>query len=306
MLLGFPIDAVEEMLVLQPEMLLSAAGKAVLNWDGQMVPLIPLSQWLHFSRAPKVADTEAVPIINQPTVLMVAQGNDLVGIEVERYWGEQEVTIRQVEGSITMPPGFTGCTILGDGRVVPLVDALGFMRWIDTHGQMPRPHLAQPNRLAELGSAQTMHPAQATPAASHKKMVMVVDDSINVRRFLALTLEKAGYRVEQAKDGQDALEKLEAGLPVQAVVCDIEMPRLDGYGFLAHVKSKPSCKHLPVVMLTSRSGEKHRQLAISLGAKAYFSKPFREQELLQTLDQLIRTHSSSKDALSQAQLITAT
>jgi len=310
MLLGFPIDAVEEMLVVQPEMVLSAAGKAVLNWDGHMVPLIPLSGWLHFSRAPKVADTEAVPIINQPTVLMVAQGNDLVGIEVERYWGEQEVTIRQVEGSITMPPGFTGCTILGDGRVVPLVDALGLMRWIDTHGQLPRPHLAPPNRLAELGSAQTMHPPQATAAASYKKMVMVVDDSINVRRFLALTLEKAGYRVEQAKDGQDALEKLQAGLPVQAVVCDIEMPRLDGYGFLAHVKSKPSCKHLPVVMLTSRSGEKHRQLAISLGAKAYFSKPFREQELLQTIEQLIRTHRSvggdSGGALPQAQLLTTT
>jgi len=310
MLLGFPIDAVEEMLVVQPEMVLSAAGKAVLNWDGHMVPLIPLSGWLHFSRAPKVADIEAVPIINQPTVLMVAQGNDLVGIEVERYWGEQEVTIRQVEGSITMPPGFTSCTILGDGRVVPLVDALGLMRWIDTHGQLPRPHLAPSNRLAELGSAQTMHPPQATAAASHKKMVMVVDDSINVRRFLALTLEKAGYRVEQAKDGQDALEKLQAGLPVQAVVCDIEMPRLDGYGFLAHVKSKPSCKHLPVVMLTSRSGEKHRQLAISLGAKAYFSKPFREQELLQTIEQLIRTHRSvggdSGGALPQAQLLTTT
>ncbi|MBV8886273.1 MAG: response regulator [Chroococcidiopsidaceae cyanobacterium CP_BM_RX_35] len=275
-LLAFPIDAVEEMLLLQPEMVLLAAGQSVLNWDGCMVPLIPLRQWLHFSHPSKVADTEAVPTINQPAVLMVAQGNALVGIQVERYWGEQEVTVRQVTGSIAMPPGFTSCTILGDGRVVPLVDVSGLMHWIDAHGRTPRPHLVPQN----------LHP-QATAALSHKETVMVVDDSINVRRFLALTLEKAGYCVEQAKDGQDALEKLQTGLPIQAIVCDIEMPRLDGYGFLAHIKSQPSYKHLPVVMLTSRSGEKHRQLAMNLGAAAYFSKPFREQELLQTLKQLI-------------------
>ena len=85
----------------------------------------------------------------------------------------------------------------------------------------------------------------------------------------------------KAKDGQDALEKVQQGLPIKAVICDIEMPRLDGYGFLAQVKSYPNGKNLPVVMLTSRSGEKHRQLAINLGANAYFAKPFKEQELLE-------------------------
>ena len=124
--------------------------------------------------------------------------------------------------------------------------------------------------------------------SSEKQLVMVVDDSINVRRFLALTLEKAGYGVEQAKDGQDALERLQRGLPIKAVICDIEMPRLDGYGFLAHVKSYPGGKNLPVVMLTSRSGDKHRQLAINLGAKAYLSKPFKEKELLETIELFTR------------------
>jgi two-component system, chemotaxis family, sensor histidine kinase and response regulator PixL len=115
----------------------------------------------------------------------------------------------------------------------------------------------------------------------------VVDDSVNVRRFLALTLEKAGFRVEQAKDGQHALEKMQMGLPIQAVICDIEMPRMDGYGFLANVKAIPHAQNVPVVMLTSRSGDKHRKLALSLGASNYFSKPFREKELLETLTQLI-------------------
>ncbi|NJN85965.1 MAG: response regulator [Leptolyngbyaceae cyanobacterium SL_7_1] len=125
-----------------------------------------------------------------------------------------------------------------------------------------------------------------------RSTILVVDDSINVRRLLALTLEKAGYQVMQAKDGQDAVDKLTAGLEVQAVICDIEMPRLDGYGFLARLKSNPTLAHLPVTMLTSRSNEKHRQLAMKLGAVAYFSKPYNEQTLLQTLEQLIQARSA--------------
>jgi two-component system, chemotaxis family, sensor histidine kinase and response regulator PixL len=176
---------------------------------------------------------------------------------------------------VSLPTGFAGCTILGDGRIVPLVDAISLLTWIED----------QQASSTKLPAWDDLPPV-AEPANA-AAMIMVVDDSINVRRFLALTLEKAGFRVEQAKDGQHALEKLQAGLPVQAVICDVEMPRLDGFGFLAHVKSKPEFKQIPVVMLTSRSGDKHRNLAMTLGATEYFSKPFREHELLQTLKRLI-------------------
>ena len=286
MLLAFPTNAVEEMLIFQPEMVLLSAGKEILNWEGFMVPLIRLNQWLKFPRPHQIPDSEAVPIINQPTILMIAQGDDIIGIEVDRYWGEQEVTIRQVEGKMTLPPGFSGCTILGDGRIVPLVDAIALLTWIENFGRQPRTnininHLVGSN---DSDSADLPSPPSTKPG---KNIVMVVDDSINVRRFLALTLEKAGYRVEQAKDGQEALEKLQGGIAAQAVICDIEMPRLDGYGFLAHVKTIKECKHIPTIMLTSRSGDKHRQLAMNLGATDYFTKPFKEQELLQTLSELI-------------------
>jgi chemosensory pili system protein ChpA (sensor histidine kinase/response regulator) len=117
--------------------------------------------------------------------------------------------------------------------------------------------------------------------------ILVVDDSINVRRYLALTLEKAGYQVEQAKDGQEAVDKLFGGLSVQAVICDIEMPRLDGYGVLEEIKAKAEFQSLPIAMLTSRSNEKHRKLAMNLGASAYFSKPYNEQELLQKMSELV-------------------
>jgi chemosensory pili system protein ChpA (sensor histidine kinase/response regulator) len=128
------------------------------------------------------------------------------------------------------------------------------------------------------------HSVETTP---QKGSILIVDDSINVRRYLALTLEKGGYQVEQAKDGQDAWEKLQNGLKIQAVICDIEMPRLDGYGFLERINSNAALKNIPVAMLTSRSSNKHRQMAMQLGAQAYFSKPYNEQELLRTVEEMI-------------------
>ena len=109
-------------------MVVVTMGKEVLNWDGYALPLIRLDQWLQFSRPVQMSEPEETPKINVPTVLIVAQGDDLVGIEIDRYWEEQEVTVRQLEGKIQMPPGFSGCTILGDGRVVPLIDAIGLSK----------------------------------------------------------------------------------------------------------------------------------------------------------------------------------
>jgi chemosensory pili system protein ChpA (sensor histidine kinase/response regulator) len=208
-----------------------------------------------------------------------------MAVQVDRCWGEQEVAIRRVEGNIPLPSGFTNCTILGDGRVVPLVNANELLYWITTNERTPRTNQLPSARLKTV----FLTPADDKPAVSmnQKGTILIVDDSINVRRFLALTLEKGGYQVEQAKDGQDALDKLQNGLRVQAVICDIEMPRVDGYGFLGRIKSNNDFKDLPIAMLTSRSSDKHRQLAIQLGARAYFSKPYNEQELLRTLDEII-------------------
>ncbi|VEP18587.1 CheA signal transduction histidine kinase [Hyella patelloides LEGE 07179] len=283
MLLAFPTSIVEEMLVLDPDTILEAAGQEVLNWDGFIVRLIRLHQWLNlpdFASGSPV-ELEETPTIEQSTVLMIAQNNDLVGIQVDRYWREQEVTIRSVEGKMALPPGFTGCTVLGNGRVVPLVDAISLLSWIENDRQAS----ATSSYSLKIGNSDSSE-KPGKPAAT-KKTIMVVDDSINVRRFLALTLEKANYRVEQAKDGQDAIDKLQAGVSPQAVICDIEMPRLDGFGFLSRVRTLRQHKNLPVIMLTSRSGDKHRKLAMSLGATEYFSKPFKENTLLSTLKKLI-------------------
>jgi chemosensory pili system protein ChpA (sensor histidine kinase/response regulator) len=287
MLLAFPTDVIEEILLLIPEQVLTTPGSEVLKWEGDMVPLTRLGTWLNFQCPRRVQTPEGIPSISEPTVLMISQGDQLVGIQVDRCWGEREVAIRQVEGTIRLPPGFASCTIEGDGKVVPLVDAAELLRWIASSSRNPNTDGTEPRHLPQLGTVHYDEPPAWVIPQNQKDTILVVDDSINVRRFLALALEKAGYLVEQAKDGQDAVEKLFGGLLVSAVICDIEMPRLDGYGFLARIKSDPAFSELPIAMLTSRSGDKHRQLALTLGAAAYFSKPYNERELLTTLRQLI-------------------
>ncbi|WP_445628878.1 response regulator [Nostoc sp. DSM 114167] len=295
-LLAFPTDVISEISLLQDERVFEMAGSEVLNWQGTMLPLIRLNRYLEFNCLRyDSAELEIPAAISTNSVLVVKGNNQPVAIQIDRCWGEQEVAIRQVEGNIPLPEGFSNCTILGDGRVVPLVNVNELLYWIATNQRTPRG--------TQLPSARLKTPflifdEEKISAASIKQKgtILIVDDSINVRRFLALTLEKGGYQVEQAKDGQDALEKLHSGLKVEAVICDIEMPRLDGYGFLGKVNSDVDTKNIPVAMLTSRSSNKHRQLAMQLGARAYFSKPYNEQELLQTLEEII--HSVAEQAVS--------
>ncbi|MBD2178019.1 hybrid sensor histidine kinase/response regulator [Pseudanabaena sp. FACHB-1998] len=269
-------SAVEEILLIRDVAIYRVANQEVLDWEGYSVPLLRLEERLHFSRPQFQFETENRPVVDEPLILIVAKNNLPFALQVDRYWGEQEVTIRGVQSVIPMPTGFMGCAILGGGKIVPLVDIDNLIDWAIADVETP------PSKNLTLTSEK----------GDRWTTVLVVDDSINVRRFLAMTLEKSGYRVEQAKDGHEAMEKLRKlqmlsrSSKVRAVICDIEMPRLDGFGFLVQSRSDALCKDIPVVMLTSRSGSKHRDLAMRLGASAYFAKPFKDNELLQTLSQL--------------------
>ncbi|MBE9182936.1 response regulator [Oculatella sp. LEGE 06141] len=292
MIMALPTDAIEEMILPQDHKTMTTDSGLI--WQGNPIPLVYLSRWIQFNCPQHRAGFEDEPAIVDPTILIVNQNTQPIGLQIDRSWGEQEVAIRQVEGTLQMPSGFTMCTIMGDGRVVPLVNVPDLLQWINSCERSHSLAETEPGSPV-MGSSRRLSLKAASPSlpANGKNTVLIIDDSINVRRFLALTLEKAGYWVEQAKDGQDALDKLKAGLQVQAAVCDIEMPRLDGYDFLARIKAMSGLKTLPVIMLTSRSGDKHRQLAMSLGATAYFSKPYNEQALLQTLEQIIYASTQS-------------
>jgi two-component system, chemotaxis family, sensor histidine kinase and response regulator PixL len=274
MLLAFPSNTINEMIRLELEKISYQEDQAIFQKKNQAIPLIFLESYFNFPQTrpnfPSISSimTETIPLITEPTILIIDQGTKSFGIQCDRFWGEQEVTIRNIEGTRKMPPGFIGCTILGNGRVVPLIDPFALSHWLDS----------QKSSL-KIDPTTPLIPS----FVDQKTTIMVVDDSINVRRFLALILEKAGYRVEQAKDGQEALERLERNSNIKLVICDLEMPRLDGYGFLTQRQTKPNYQQIPVIMLTSRSSQKHRQMAMELGATDYFLKPFKEQELLERI-----------------------
>ncbi len=271
---ALPIDTVQE-IITNPGLDAIASS---FTWKDTAIPLIRLEDHWSVKYAARPIAMSGVPLINHPMVVVVGEGDRLYGLNIDRFWQEQEVAIRPVASPIPLPPGFSGTTILGDGRVVPLMDPIRLMEWI----------VEQPEAGAEQDASQHVSRTgmPVSPAQSDMTRILVVDDSIHARQYLAISLERAGYLVEQAKDGQEAVDKLLAGLSVDAIICDIEMPRLDGYGLLEELREQPNFSTLPIIMLTSRSGDKHRKLAMNLGATAYFSKPYNEQELLNTLQQL--------------------
>ena len=279
------VDSVKEIIHFQPDLVTADGTK--ITWQSQSIPLIALEQGISFGRNSRTFGLPGRPTISQPTVLIVGEDRRSRAFYIDRYWGEQEVTLRSIDSPMPLTPGFGNSIILGDGRVVPLLDPIQFASWIlDTPNSIAREkshHQFVESSLVEIDAV--AEPIQA-------QTILVIDDSINVRRYLAVMLEKEGYQVEQAKDGQEAVEKLLAGLVVQAAICDIEMPRLDGYGVLETLRSNQDFEDLPILMLTSRNSEKHRMLAINLGASAYFSKPYTESELLAMLRYLIQTADS--------------
>ena len=285
--MAIPTDNLQEITIVADEEIYQEGDRELFARNGQPIRLIRMAKWLAFNCARHIESLEMSPNVTVPTVLIFRYNEQLFGLQVDRSWGEQEVALRRVEGDIAMPAGFNNCTIFGDGQVVPLLNAPEFLRWVlSCEGSNIREAAVLYGNPLLSGKLSDLQPGVAVGQST----ILVVDDSVNVRRLLALTLEKHGYRVVQAKDGLDALEKLDAGLEISAIVCDIEMPRLDGYGFLAKLRSHERCSHIPITMLTSRTGDKHRQLAMKLGANAYFSKPYREQMLLDTLADAVLVH----------------
>ncbi len=284
MVFALPVHSIKEIIKFDSQTVTKENKQEQINWNNQSISLIRLEKYFSFQRPSNPFEMEGIPKIKAPTVLIFEENRQLQGIYLEKYWNEQEVAIRPVKTSIPLFPGFTGSTVLGDGRVIPLIEPSALCRGIAKQKRASFSTLSTSNINREIFSSSFPVSEQST--------VLIVDDSVNVRRYLAGILERNNYRVEEAKDGRDAVDKLLAGLQVEAIICDVEMPRLDGYGVLSEVKSESNLEHIPIAMLTSRSNDKHRQLAMKLGASAYFSKPFNEQEMLQTLASLISINLS--------------
>ena len=184
-----------------------------------------------------------------------------------------------------------GCTILSDGSLIPVFDGAALIGTI--LGEDHYSSLASSGSVATVSADQGMVDHAGQKQNSGVKTIMVVDDSTALRRTMALTLSKEGYRVVQTKDGKDALDGFKQNPDLDLIICDVEMPVMNGFEFLGMRRRDSALSQIPTFMLTSRSGAKHRNLAKQLGANGYFTKPYVEQDFLKEVNQILGNNQQS-------------
>ncbi len=280
--IAFPMDGVEDMFDVPKERIqTNAEGMPSIQWRDALLPFQPLSELLRYSRSlgrgSVYGGNQEEDIIS--VVVLRSNAGSYLALQVDQVLGEQEIVIKQLEGPVPKPIGIAGATVLGDGRIMPIVDVLEL---IDL--SLGRIRREPGSSLWEKGESRS--PVEVD--AKTDPTVLIVDDSITVRELLSMTFSKIGYRVEQARDGQEAWEKLRAGLPCDIVFCDIEMPRMDGLELLSRIQKDANLNQLPIAMLTSRGADRHRQMAVQLGAKGYFTKPYLEEALLDAAQRMLK------------------
>ncbi len=212
-------------------------------------------------------------------VVIVRSAQQRLALHVDEVLGNHEVVVKNLGPQLSHLPGLAGMTLLATGEVALIYNplALAAVYGLLAHQAMRR-HLGNADsRFAE--PEQINAALAAEPSELSKPMVLVVDDSLTVRRVTKRLLEREGFRVELAKDGIEALEMLANERP-QVVLSDIEMPRMDGFDLLRNIRNEPTFARLPVIMITSRIAAKHREHAMQLGASNYLGKPYDDQELL--------------------------
>ena len=200
-------------------------------------------------------------------VLFINAGGEPVAFHVDRIQNRLEIIVKNVNRQVLNIPGISGATILGDGRVVPVLELLDLSR-----------------RIAGLTP---IHDEVAAAEEARIPNVLVVDDSVTMRKVSTRLLERHHYNVATAKDGLDAIEVL-AGFTPDIILLDIEMPRMDGFEFASHVRNSSNVRDVPIVMITSRTGDKHRERADAIGVQGYLGKPYSEEVLIQTLEHLLK------------------
>ena len=210
----------------------------------------------------------------QMPVLLVRAGDLRVAVGVDQILGNREIVVKPTGPQLASIPGIFGATVMGDGQVRLILDIAPLVR-----------HHASTLALQTTAPVQPVQPA----AASVVPLVMVVDDSITMRKVTSRVLNRQGFEVVTAKDGLDALEQMEERVP-DLMLLDIEMPRMDGYELATEMKQSVRLRQVPIVMITSRTGDKHRQRAFDIGVNRYLGKPYQEAELLRNVNELLGLH----------------
>ncbi|MFJ4544553.1 Hpt domain-containing protein [Pseudomonas sp. NPDC088885] len=237
------------------------------QYGGQTYELCYLGELLKTAPRPKLLG-QNLPL----PVLLVHYNDRRIAVQVDTMAGTREIVVKSLGAQFAALQGVSGATILGDGRVVLILDLLAPIRAMQAR-------IAQTPTLPEIDSE-----------PQKPLLVMVVDDSVTVRKVTSRLLERHGMNVLTAKDGVDAMLLLEEHMP-DLMLLDIEMPRMDGFEVATQVRNDERLQHLPIIMITSRTGQKHRDRAMAIGVNDYLGKPYQESVLLESIAQWSKKHA---------------
>jgi len=269
--LAVPLDSIEGIVRVSPYELEEYYGDSAIDfmYAGQRYDFRYLGSLVNGSEPQYSAD-----MVGALPVLLVRSGDKLVAFQVDRLLGSREIVVKSLGPQLSNIEGISGATVLGDGSVVMIAD------------------LAALARNAAKWSIDGVSSLIAQPAERDCTLVMVVDDSVTVRKVTTRLLERQGFEVITAKDGLDAIEKLE-GITPDIMLLDIEMPRLDGFEVVTRVRHEERLASMPIVMISSRTGDKHRERAIGLGANGFLGKPYQDSHLISTISEFLPDKAGS-------------
>ncbi|OON60651.1 hybrid sensor histidine kinase/response regulator [Massilia sp. KIM] len=257
---AIPATLVEQMQQVREADLAAAQSDGRIALGSETLPLYDLPGLLG-------EDEGGTPLQRSNPVMVLNSGSRRVALHIGEVVGNREVVVKNIGPQLSRVAGIAGATVLGSGEIVLILD---------------------PVALAQQPAARGVSPAQAQPMAAQARRatIMVVDDSLTVRKVTQRLLEREGYEVVLAKDGVEALELVEQGVP-DLMLVDIEMPRMDGFDLTRQIRGNAQTAALPIIMITSRTADKHRNYALGLGVNAYFGKPYQEDVLLAAIGSLL-------------------
>ncbi|CAN5355438.1 hypothetical protein BH10PSE17_BH10PSE17_34200 [soil metagenome] len=271
---ALPSVLVEQVQQIKPNVLAAAYNEGKLAVLGEPVDFVYLPLLL--------GQREVVPMAQRYSpVVAIRSGGRRIALHVDEVIGNQEVVVKNVGPQLARMIGIAGATVLGSGDIVLILDPVQLMGRVDLRVEDAA---ARTGAVGEMVQGST--PSRTETALSTAPVVMVVDDSVTVRRVTQRMLIRDGYQVVMAKDGVDALEQIQEFAP-DIMLVDIEMPRMDGFDLTRNVRSDVRTREIPIIMITSRTADKHRNMAMSLGVDLYLGKPYQEEELLRSVRGLL-------------------
>ena len=282
---ALPLAVVEEIRRLRADEIEDVGGKLLTKVRDVVTEVVRLDSYLGLP--------PLEPINGYFRMVVANAGNRKVGLVVEEVIGKDEIVIKNLGEYLRRVKLFPGTTIAPDGSLILLID---LNRMVATEPSERRTLQASAGaaRVFAPGSAavaQGTIPAEAIDRVEQERVIVVADDSISVRKFVGRMLEKNGYRVKLAADGLEAAE-LVAQHGCHLVITDLEMPRMTGYELMVQLRQSPSSRRIPVMVVTSRAGAKHRDRAIKEGAAAFLTKPVQEDQLIAAVEQLLGTEAT--------------